>query len=107
MVGVINPNASVSLEVQKEYAENSTIMLLPGQDWPNEGPADPFTTTSTAVTTSTSTLSTSTMPTTSVAATVTAEPSSSGHSSLSPGAIAGIAIGRPSSASHRLRNIFT
>ena len=93
MVGVINPNASVSLGVQKQYAANSTIMLLPGEDWPDEGPANPFTTTTTATATTTSTSSpssTNVPPTT----TATPEPSSSGHKSLSAGAIAGIAIGK-------------
>ncbi len=31
MVGVINPNASTSLEVQREGAEKSSFMLQPGQ----------------------------------------------------------------------------
>jgi hypothetical protein len=81
MVGVINPNASTSLVTQKELAKESTFMLLPGQPWPEEG-GSPFTTT-TASSTSTPTPTHTSAP----AAT------SSHHSSLSAGAIAGIAIG--------------
>jgi hypothetical protein len=33
MVGVINPNASTSLEVQRDNAEKSQFMLQPGQVW--------------------------------------------------------------------------
>ncbi|KAJ9611225.1 hypothetical protein H2200_004408 [Cladophialophora chaetospira] len=98
MVGVINPNASVSVEVQKEYAANASFMLLPGEPWPGE---DPFETTSTSTAIYTTSQATTVMPTvtpttTSVAAgpaTATSEPSVSHKSTLSAGAIAGIAIG--------------
>lgn len=100
MVGVINPNASVSLEVQKQYAANSSFTLLPGEDWPDE--QDPFATTSTSTvvyyTTSTPSVSWSSTvapTTTSSESSATAVPSESHHTTLSPGAIAGIAIGEP------------
>lgn len=98
MVGVINPNSSVSLQVQKEYAANSSFMLLPGQDWPNE--QDPFSTTSTSTstavltTTVTSTFSPSpTLMSSSSVSTATAAPIVYHSTTLSEGAIAGIAIG--------------
>ena len=75
MVGVINPNSSVSLQLQKQLASTSEYMLLPGQPFPDEGSA---TTSGLTVPTSTSS-----PPAT----------SSSGHPSLSGGAIAGIVIG--------------
>ncbi|ETI25115.1 hypothetical protein G647_04487 [Cladophialophora carrionii CBS 160.54] len=72
MVGVINPNASVSLDTQKQYAADSDFALLPGEPWPDEN--DPT--------------SVSAPP-----ATATPESSDSHHSTLSTGAIAGIAVG--------------
>jgi hypothetical protein len=87
MVGVINPNATTSLQQQKDLASQSNFMLLPGQPWPEEG-ENPFTTTASVAPTSS--------PTSAPAATssaAAASTSSSHHSSLSPGAIAGIAIG--------------
>lgn len=87
MVGVINPNASVSLDVQKEYAANSSFMLLPGEDWPDEAET-PFTTSSTtSAPTASSTTGSSAGSTSTSGAT-----ESHGHG-LSTGAIAGIAIG--------------
>ncbi|OAP58447.1 hypothetical protein AYL99_07537 [Fonsecaea erecta] len=95
MVGVINPNASQSLQVQKQYAANSSFMLEPGESWPAE--EDPFATTSTSTSTATATytttFTTSTVSPTPTSATPTAVASESGHSTLSTGAIAGIAIG--------------
>ncbi|KAK3942717.1 hypothetical protein QBC46DRAFT_242562, partial [Diplogelasinospora grovesii] len=77
MVGVVNPSANETLAVQEQYAQNATFQLAPGDPWPSEteGP----------------------MPT----ATGTSSGSNSGGGSggdgssshLSPGAIAGIAIG--------------
>ncbi|KIY03033.1 uncharacterized protein Z520_01499 [Fonsecaea multimorphosa CBS 102226] len=98
MVGVINPNATQSIQVQKQYAANSSFMLEPGQSWPAE--EDPFATTSTSTSTATATYTTtfttstlSPTPTPTTSATPTAVASGSGHSTLSSGAIAGIAIG--------------
>lgn len=83
MVGVINPNASTSLEHQRQLAEQSTFMLLPGQDWPNEG----------SIPSGVATTSRSASPTaTSAPATLTPTPAPSSHG-LGGGAIAGIAIG--------------
>lgn len=83
MVGVINPNASTSLEVQKQKAKDSSFMLTPGMDWPDEG-SIPSGVATTSYSTPSATAGGST-------ATSTAAPSSS-HG-LSSGAIAGIAIG--------------
>ncbi|KIW90166.1 uncharacterized protein Z519_08809 [Cladophialophora bantiana CBS 173.52] len=85
MVGVINPNATTSLQHQKDLAAESQFMLLPGQPWPNEG-ENPLTTTSPTAS------ATSTVSSTDSASTGATDKSSSG-SSLSGGAIAGIAIG--------------
>ena len=81
MVGVINPNASTSLEKQRQLAEASTFVLVPGEDWPSEG----------SIPSGVATSSTSTPTATGSAATVTAIPAHS-HG-LGAGAIAGIAIG--------------
>lgn len=86
MVGVINPNASVSLEVQKQYAANSSFMLLPGEDWPNEADT-PFTTSTSAAPTGSSTTGSS------AGSSSTSEATESHSHGLSTGAIAGIAIG--------------
>ncbi|OQV11044.1 hypothetical protein CLAIMM_14949, partial [Cladophialophora immunda] len=95
MVGVINPNATQSIQVQKQYAANSSFMLEPGESWPPE--EDPFATTSTSTSTATATytttFTTSTLSPTPTATTATPVASESSHSSLSSGAIAGIAIG--------------
>ena len=91
MVGVINPNATTSLQTQKQLAKDSTIMLTPGQPWPDEA-ADPFTTSSPSGT-ATATGSTPTSTAGATSTTDAAATSSSQHSALSPGAIAGIAIG--------------
>lgn len=82
MVGVINPNASTSLEKHKQVAADSSFMLLPGEDWPSEGdiPSGVAATSATSAPTSTSSAAT---------VTATAAPS---HG-LSAGVIAGIAIG--------------
>lgn len=84
MVGVINPNASTSLQQQKQDAKDSSFMLLPGEPWPSEA-NDPFTTTaSTHAPTTTST---------SAPAATTSSSHLHSHSGLSGGAIAGIVIG--------------
>jgi len=88
MVGVINPNATTSLVTQRQLARSSTFMLQPGEPWPSEGPADPFTTTATTGATAVTT------------STATPQPNyteSAGEAkksyTLSTGAITGIAIG--------------
>ncbi|RVX75231.1 hypothetical protein B0A52_00583 [Exophiala mesophila] len=88
MVGVINPNASVSLEVQKQFAANSSFMLLPGEPFPDEADT-PFPTSS-----STSSETASSTGTSSGASETSSPPAAASSSSgLSSGAIAGIAIG--------------
>ncbi|KAL9114540.1 MAG: hypothetical protein Q9227_001621 [Pyrenula ochraceoflavens] len=84
MVGVVNPNATHTLAVQKQLARNSSFMLQPGEPWPSESTPDPFSTSAGSVPTSTS----SSWPSSS-----SSSSSSGGHSGLSGGAIAGIAIG--------------
>ncbi|RAL05139.1 uncharacterized protein BO80DRAFT_398712 [Aspergillus ibericus CBS 121593] len=75
MVGVINPNATMTWETQYEKAKSYPYMLVPGQSMPAEGTIPP---TSSATSTSTSTS--------------TPSPSTS-NSGLSTGAIVGIVIG--------------
>jgi hypothetical protein len=72
MVGVINPNSSVSLENQYQAAVNAQYQLAPGQPFPAEGNGTP------------------TSAPSSPAATPSSNPS---NSHLSGGAIAGIVIG--------------
>ncbi|KAI1384817.1 uncharacterized protein F4822DRAFT_374273 [Hypoxylon trugodes] len=66
MVGVINPNDTFTLAIQKEFVNNSTFQLSPGEDFPDEGSTPDDDSTS---------------------------GNGSGKHSLSGGAIAGIAIG--------------
>lgn len=87
MVGVVNPNASTSLEHQRQLAEQSTFVLVPGEDWPSEG-AIPS-----GVAPSSTTSAQPTAPSTPAPTTTTAVAVASGGSVLGPGAIAGIAIG--------------
>lgn len=39
MVGVINPNSSVSLATHRQFARNSSYMLQPGESFPAESPS--------------------------------------------------------------------
>lgn len=88
MVAVINPNASVSLQNQKDLALNSPYVLNPGDSFPGEG-----------LPTTTSTIKTTSIPifaySTSTGAIPSAAPSSiiSEHTELSTSAIIGICIG--------------
>ncbi|KAI0138626.1 hypothetical protein F4776DRAFT_62354 [Hypoxylon sp. NC0597] len=83
MVGVINPNKTFTLDIQKAFVDNSTFQLSPGEDFPDESSPSITTTSDSAPTsTSTSTATDSTNP-----------GSNSGGGRLSGGAIAGIAIG--------------
>lgn len=84
MVGVINPNASTSLERHKDAAKDSSFMLLPGEKWPDEA-SDPLAGDSVSGSESNSTASSDSSSSSSEAAGST--------SSLSTGAIAGIAVG--------------
>lgn len=72
MIGVINPNASATYDIQLEYAKNATFQMTPGEAFPSE----------TASSSGSSATSSS-----------SGSGSSHGHHGLSAGAIAGIAIG--------------
>ncbi|KAK2628220.1 hypothetical protein QTJ16_002866 [Diplocarpon rosae] len=74
MVGVINPNATRTIDVQTAYARNASIAFSPGEGFPPE------------------TESASPSPTSQATSTVHAAASNS-HPALSTGAIAGICIG--------------
>lgn len=73
MIGVINPNATFTYDIQLEYTENATYQMTPGEAFPSE--------------TGSSTSATSTSSASS------GSNSSSSGSHLGAGAIAGIAIG--------------
>lgn len=88
MVGVINPNSTFTLAIQKEFQANSTFQLSPGEAFPDED-SPSGTTTSSSVPASPST-STSTSVSTSTNSPTESDPT---NTSLSGGAIAGIAIG--------------
>lgn len=77
MIGVINPNATETYDIQLEYAENATFQMTPGEAFPSETGSS-----SGSAPTSTSSSSSS-----------SSSASSSSHHGLSTGAIAGIAIG--------------
>ncbi|KAJ9658307.1 hypothetical protein H2201_007866 [Coniosporium apollinis] len=91
MVGVINPNKSVSLQTQREIALDSAYVLNPGDSFPDEGGTSSTMASSTAA----PSLPTSSLPSVSptVAAPAATPSEHSNHSGLSPGAIAGVAIG--------------
>ena len=38
MVGVVNPNATMSLDVHRQAAKAAAFVLQPGDKWPTEGP---------------------------------------------------------------------
>lgn len=87
MVGVINPNASVSIEKQVTAAKDSTYMLQPGENFPSEGGSSSSSLPSSASSTSLS--ASSSLTPSSSASTVF----SSKSSSFPKAAIAGIVIG--------------
>lgn len=95
MIGVINPNASTSLDRQRELALGSTFALVPGEDWPSEDPipSGVATRTVTATTSAQPTVASTSAARTTSAPTASAAAASTGASGLSAGAIAGIAIG--------------
>ncbi|KAL6713800.1 hypothetical protein ACLMJK_008292 [Lecanora helva] len=95
MVGVINPNSSVSLAKQKRDAADSQYMLAPGRPFPSEGgvptgDVDP-TTPSTASTSSSMTMSPTPISSASSMPGINVDTSSNSRQ-LSNGAIAGIVI---------------
>jgi hypothetical protein len=97
MVGVINPNASTSIETQKELAQNSSFQLNPGEPWPAESasPDLPDTTVSSTSSASTPATSTGSTPATTSSESDSAlneDGESSAKNSLSSGAKAGIGV---------------
>ncbi|CAN8099634.1 unnamed protein product [Discula destructiva] len=76
MIGVINPNATFTYDIQLAYAQNATFQMKPGDPFPSESAE-------TGSATSTPTASSSPSPSS----------SSNSSSHLGAGAIAGIAIG--------------
>jgi hypothetical protein len=89
MVGVINPNATTSLQEQRNLALNASFQLNPGEPWPAEATSSAPPGYTTTATQTASTLTSAPGSTTSASPT----PVPSSHHSLSTGAIAGIAIG--------------
>ncbi|TAQ88880.1 hypothetical protein B7494_g2817 [Chlorociboria aeruginascens] len=84
MIGVVNANSTETFDTQLAYAQNSTVMYVPGQYFPVEGDSP----------TSTSSMSSSSVPSSSSTSSfsVTSTPTPT-RPTLSAGAIAGIAIG--------------
>lgn len=81
MVGVINPNANVSLANQMQMAKDSKYMLQPGENFPTEGGSAVSPTRPSTIVSQTSN------------STSTASASPDTHSSLSPSAVAGLSVG--------------
>jgi len=94
MVGVINPNASTSIDTQITLANKADYMLEPGESLPAGISASIASLAATATQTLTVTATPTTSPTSSATSSSPSSTSNSSHSSgLSGGAIAGIAIG--------------
>ncbi|KAF7892970.1 uncharacterized protein EAF02_000508 [Botrytis sinoallii] len=92
MIGVINANSTQTFKSQLEYAKNSSLQFSPGENFPVEATSS---SSSTARPTSTSSSGDSPSTTTSTSTIIVTDSSTSSPTSskLSPGAIAGIAIG--------------
>ncbi|CCD45916.1 hypothetical protein BofuT4_P049340.1 [Botrytis cinerea T4] len=92
MIGVVNANSTQTLTSQLEYAKNSSLQFSPGENFPVEA-----TSSSSSTAHPTSTLSSGESPNTTTSPSTIivtgSSPSSSSSSKLSPGAIAGIALG--------------
>ncbi|TVY22544.1 putative GPI-anchored cupredoxin [Lachnellula hyalina] len=89
MVGVVNPNSSWTYEAQFNYTQNATIEFSPLEYFPKEEAPTRTTTATGATATPTAVSTSSSAATTSSAPALTAEH----KSSISTGAIVGIAIG--------------
>jgi hypothetical protein len=87
MVGVINPNASVSIQVQSQDAKDSQYMLQPGENFPSEGSSTSKPSAASSTSDANEYASSST-----ASATSAAVASKSSSSSLSKGAIGGIVV---------------
>ncbi|RDL34599.1 uncharacterized protein BP5553_07727 [Venustampulla echinocandica] len=85
MIGAINPNSTQTLDIQEDFARNSTLAFSPGENFPAE--VAPSSTQTSSVTSSASGSPTSTSTPTAAAAASESKPP------LSGGAIAGITIG--------------
>ncbi|MCJ1344977.1 hypothetical protein MMC31_003182 [Peltigera leucophlebia] len=96
MIGVINPNASTSLQTQRSEALASSYMVVPGGKIPDEGGTTTSSSSRVLSTSLSSTFqaqtSTATPTGTAASSSQTAVPAES-HNKLSSGAIAGIAVG--------------
>jgi hypothetical protein len=79
MIGVVNPDANQTLDLQMQYALNATFQLAPGDPFPSETVSPTHTPPATSSSSSTSTGAAST--------------GGDGGHGLTSGAIAGIAIG--------------
>jgi hypothetical protein len=79
MIGVVNPNASQTFDLQMQYALNATYQLKPGEQLPSESLSPTHTPSATSSPTSTGSAAANT--------------GGDGGHGLSAGAIAGIAIG--------------
>ena len=92
MVGVVNPNSTFSYKAQFDFTQNATITLSPGEGFPEETAPARVSRTTTATGATTTPTSGPEVSSPAPAATTTAAVEHS-HSSLSTGAIVGIAIG--------------
>ncbi|TVY45693.1 hypothetical protein LSUB1_G000420 [Lachnellula subtilissima] len=93
MVGVINPNDTQTLEIQKAHAKNATIAFSPSESFPIESASSRSSSAPTSIFSSSSSGTTATNTAT---ATPTSTPTAAAAVSkpaLSTGAIAGIAVG--------------
>jgi len=96
MVGVINPNSSVSLNTQKQEASQSQFMLAPGEPFPSEGDSPPGSVVSTASSSSSPSPTDSSGPASSSSSpspTDSSGPAPAPSGGLSKGEIAGIVVG--------------
>jgi hypothetical protein len=88
MVGVVNPTKEKTLAIQKEFASNSTVQLVPGDPWPSEVASNP-----TEVPSNPTEPKSGVTGSSSGSGSTSSDNSGSGSSGLGTGAIAGIAIG--------------
>ena len=92
MIGVINANATATLDDQRAYLANTTLQLSPGDPFPTEGPP-PGVARPTQVPSSTSSSHPPATSTPTTPASAAGIDSTNSSNSLSGGAIAGIVIG--------------
>ncbi|KAJ1327897.1 cell wall integrity and stress response component [Microdochium nivale] len=85
MIGVINPNSTHNLDIQKQYQELATFQLSPGEPFPDEHPP--------SITPTNPAIAPTLTPTSTTPQASSGAQSSGSGSGLSTGTIAGIAIG--------------